>query len=370
MSSNLTTAADYGYASPLSEPYKGRFTMKGQIKEYRSGKWYVRLYYKGELRIYNDHHKHPIESKGQAQRLLESIRYEIDNNIFNKDKYKKDKTNFNFKNLYGEWLKRKTGEYRRILESFNTNHFKHLWQFDIHEIRKSHVEDLMLSLTISPVNIIKTLHAFLQWAYDTYEIQVIFPKFPTLKIPEAETTYLDENQQQLVLEHIDKFYYAPVMFCVFQGVRPIECRNLKWSDINLDRGTVTIRHSKTGRITVQPLHPEMIKIFESMPKVVIDGYVFRGKSTPQLERCILNKVWQRACDKAGIRCTFYEGTRHSLASQAAIRGESILHISRFYGHTSTKVTERYAKVNAASMSNVLNISKDINRIQDKNTGRK
>lgn len=338
--------------------------MKGQIKEYRPGKWYIRLYYKGEMKIYKDHHGEVLDSEQRAKRLLENIRYEIDHRTFNPDKYKKDKVNYNFSHLYKEWLKRKSGEYKRILESFNTNHFKHFWVMDVNEIRKWHIEELLMSLTISPVNVIKTLHAFLLWAYRTYEIQVEFPYFPAITIPEAETKYLDENQQHAILGHIDKFYIAPVMFCVLHGVRPIECRNLKWTDIDLDRQTVTIRHSKTSRITILPLHPDMVDILKTIPHT-IHSFIFRGKSAPQLERCILNKVWQRACDKAGIRCTFYEGTRHSLASQAAIRGESLLLISRVLGHTSMKVTERYAKVSTASMGSVLNIKRDTNRIKAK-----
>jgi integrase len=84
-----------------------------------------------------------------------------------------------------------------------------------------------------------------------------------------------------------------------------------------------------------------------MEKGFPEDFVFkkqkgRGKGKPFSES-YLRKAWNEARKKAKVQeITLYEGTRHSLASQAINKGVPISTIQKFLRHESPKMTERYA----------------------------
>ncbi len=86
----------------------------------------------------------------------------------------------------------------------------------------------------------------------------------------------------------------------------------------------------------------------------LGGFIFnkqkdRGKGKPFSES-YLRKAWNEACKKEKVQnITLYEGTRHSLASQAINKGVPISTIQKFLRHESPKMTERYAHLNTESL---------------------
>ena len=79
-----------------------------------------------------------------------------------------------------------------------------------------------------------------------------------------------------------------------------------------------------------PLHPEVKKALLSLSRQ-ISGWVFTHNGKP-LSHWMASDYWRRAARKAGVRVTCYEGTRHSLASQAISRGVSEKIIGDMLGH--------------------------------------
>jgi len=61
-------------------------------------------------------------------------------------------------------------------------------------------------------------------------------------------------------------------------------------------------------------------------------------------------MWNKARDEAKVKkITLYEGTRHSLASQAINRGVPISTIQKFLRHESSKMTQRYAHLKTETL---------------------
>ena len=57
----------------------------------------------------------------------------------------------------------------------------------------------------------------------------------------------------------------------------------------------------------------------------------------------LNKIWQDAGKKGGIKIKMYNGTRHSLGSQLLDMGYDLSSVQDQLGHTKPEMTRRYAK---------------------------
>jgi site-specific recombinase XerD len=68
---------------------------------------------------------------------------------------------------------------------------------------------------------------------------------------------------------------------------------------------------------------------------------------------MLERIWNKACEKAEIKINLYNGLKHSFGCQRLNQGFSIDQIQAVMGHTSPKTTERYAKYITENLSPVM-----------------
>jgi len=375
---NLTPKATAFY----NEPNERRLTMKGKIYKYRDDppRFFIRLFWKGEIKIYRDNKGYLLDSQERTDRLLQAIRQEIDDKTFDATKYTRDRRDYRFEKNFMDWSEKKSHGYSKTLQSYYRNNLKQYFgKLDVREIRTKHIlvfyeNEIKELADTTRKTIMQALHAFLKDIYRRHEVKAHFPYFPPLKAAETETRFLGEETQLKIMDQLPLTNRPIVYFMMLHGARPGEARALKWDCVDLKKETITIKRTfqlnklsettKTKQIRILPLHPEMTKILKATPRS-LTGFVFlnvRGK--PHSEGS-LSANWRRATQKIGVKCTLYEGTRHSMASQAAIRGESLYLIGRVLGHTTPALTQRYAKVTTDSMRRVIERIPDINRTQPK-----
>jgi integrase len=147
------------------------------------------------------------------------------------------------------------------------------------------------------------------------------------------------------------------------GLRPGEVLGLHREDIDLERRRLTVRwqvkdgelgppKDKDTRVTilVTAVAGELGRWLEGKPT---SGLMFRPKhpkrggragSPSQFVRpSTLNKHLRKALVACKFRdLTWYEATRHTFASLWVLSGGSIEKLAKLMGHSSTRVTERYA----------------------------
>ncbi|MGD9818686.1 MAG: tyrosine-type recombinase/integrase, partial [Desulfomonilaceae bacterium] len=190
------------------------------------------------------------------------------------------------------------------------------------------------------------------------------PIFPKLgRVPEPNWQWVDEESQEKILEVLDADDYFAIYFLMCHGCRTGELRALKHKDIDLQKNTVTIRRSFSGdqirettkskRSRVLPLDESWRDLYESRPTPINDDMFVFTKNGKPLSHTWLSKQFRKACDKIGIDgLTLYQATRHSLASQAANRGESLYLIGKMLGHSTSKMTERYSHVETNALKQI------------------
>lgn len=66
---------------------------------------------------------------------------------------------------------------------------------------------------------------------------------------------LTPGQQRDLLQSVSRRCRPYLILTMLAGVRPDEVKYLKWGDVNLERGLLTIDRSKTRRRRIVPLHP-------------------------------------------------------------------------------------------------------------------
>jgi integrase len=125
---------------------------------------------------------------------------------------------------------------------------------------------------------------------------------------------------------------------LFTGCRLGEILNLRWTEVDLERGVLHLPDSKTGKKIVV-LNTAALDILKSTAKrdvFVIPGEI-RGRPRHDLKR-----PWKHIRQAAGIQDVRLHDLRHTHASFGAMSGLSLPIIGRLLGHASPLTTARYA----------------------------
>jgi integrase len=193
------------------------------------------------------------------------------------------------------------------------------------------------------------LSKMMAWAVD-WGMRSDNPALRIKKYPDRrKDRFLDPNEIRLLLQALEQadvqglespHTVAWLRLLLFTSLRLGEVRDLHWSDVDLVRGTLKLRDSKTGARTV-PLNEQAISVLNRHNKTANDQFVI--KSAIAEGRPSLGKPWARIRklaaidDSANIHCL-----RHTFASWAVMGGPSLAQTGALLGHKSTQTTLRYA----------------------------
>ena len=140
-----------------------------------------------------------------------------------------------------------------------------------------------------------------------------------------------------------------LLFLKLTGARPSELRDLRWTDLDLDRGVIVLPHHKTSRTQKKP-KPRTIQLVPPIVRLLTlirrrnegAGHVFvTHLGTPWSRNGITQKI-KRLRAKASLPddAKLY-GLRHHFATRAIVNGVDIKTLAELMGHTTTRVTETY-----------------------------
>jgi len=338
-------------------------------------RYYLDLWWKGERhRIFTGRDNYALDSWERASRLLTTIRESIDRGSFDpRDFVRKEIKGLVFENYVAAWLERRRQEcerqhlaksYFKQLRGAAQNYFIPFFKGkNLRDIRAGDIVDfrnwLPRNLNLKTVrNLVGMLHKLFKDAFDLGDI-LHLPAFPQITTKEPVTKWIDlETQRRILANTTDPVYRAFFLFLVFQGCRPNEARALRWEKVDFKNDMVVIdsafdlnrfrNFTKEKDVRYLPLHPEVREALLQLPRH-LSGFVFVNRHGRPLSHPQINYHWRRATEQAGIKITCYEGTRHSLASQAINRGVSERIVGDMLGHKTLTSTRRYAKMKSETL---------------------
>ena len=341
-------------------------------------RFYLDFFWQGQrIRIFSDKQGQVLDSYQRTLNLQAKITYEVANHLFDPTKYlRTEAETFWSSNLLDRFLAFKIdsiapsyqGDYRRM-----ANLAKNFWGTkDVREIRKLDLQDYkaylekeftLKSKTIK--NILDLFKTFLRWCKNDLEVIDSIPAFPEVDIPETSFKWVSQADQQALYEPVPEGDKPIIAFLMLHGCRPSEARALKVKNVDLEAQSLTIsatfsagvyREKRKGRrskpVTI-PIHPEMLeyvanKVANSLPEAFLFINPRTGKHYSPWS---LVRIWRDVRRKANIdpNLRLYDATRHSFASQLVNSGTSLFKVSKLLGHSSTKMTEKYAHQNIESL---------------------
>jgi len=114
---------------------------------------------------------------------------------------------------------------------------------------------------------------------------------------------------------------------------------LKWSEIDFERGFLRLDATKSGK-SIRPISGAAQKLLSEAPRAH-ETWVFPdAKGTGPYQG--LPKIWREVREAAGLEDFRMHDLRHSFASFGAANGLSLPIIGALLGHKNTSTTQRYA----------------------------
>ncbi|MBF0558679.1 MAG: site-specific integrase [Nitrospirae bacterium] len=329
--------------------------------------FYIDLSWNGSRqRFFSDKQGQPLDTFQRAYNLLSTMEAEIENLTFDPADYMKvELVKFYFSTRIQDWIEGKEREnlapstlktYKTYIRNFFKKYFE---DKDIRNIRSYDIRQFYLSLNskYSPKYQKGIMDCLENFFNDMVEFEFIKRKpqgFPTISVLKAPPKWRRETQDK-ILSFIPEPDRPIFIFLTRQGIRPGEARSLKVKDFDFERGIITVARTFSDRIIrecpkprlVKPrmINPELIPMLKMLcADKLPEAYVFLNPRTgrPYTIKPV-NNMWNEACKEAKVQLQLKNGTRHSVASQAATAGVPIQAIQGVLGHTDIRTTmENYA----------------------------
>ncbi len=120
---------------------------------------------------------------------------------------------------------------------------------------------------------------------------------------------------------------------------------LRWGQVDLENGVLTIPLPKGGKTRHVPLSDEAKAILRSFVSFVRLAWVFPGlrdETQPMDSRAFLRRSFEPGLRKAGIAGACWHTLRHTAASRRVMAGVDLVSVKEILGHRDIGTTLRYA----------------------------
>ena len=157
---------------------------------------------------------------------------------------------------------------------------------------------------------------------------------------------------------------AVITLCSIYGLRGVEVRRLKLTDLDWINEKIVIRRAKRGPIQHFPLQFEageaVLRYLRGGRPACRSPYVFVTLKPPYrpVEQSVLSSLVRARIKKLQIETQRYgtHAIRHACATELMRKGSSLVEIADFLGHRSIQSVSIYAKLDKRSLGQVANFS--------------
>jgi len=160
-----------------------------------------------------------------------------------------------------------------------------------------------------------------------------------LKEPPARERILTAAEAGRLLEAAGPELRPVLVVALGTGMRRGEILGLKWTDLDLVRGIISITTSKSGKGRKVPMSGHVAAALGAVPHR--GEYVFHNPETGTHLRDV-SSSFHAALAGAEIEGLRFHDLRHTAASKMVEAGVDLVTVSKILGHSSITMTMRYA----------------------------
>ncbi len=178
-----------------------------------------------------------------------------------------------------------------------------------------------------------------------------------LREPRGRVRFLSDEERHRLLQACRASHnpalYPLVVLALATGARKMELLQLTWKDINMQRATITLEHTKNQERRTLPLTEIALAEVEKLAKVRRLHTALLFPRTDGQQPVDLRYAWTQALHVAQIPDFRFHDLRHSAASYLAMHGASLVDIAEILGHKTLQMVKRYAHLSEPHMASVV-----------------
>jgi site-specific recombinase XerD len=187
------------------------------------------------------------------------------------------------------------------------------------------------------------------------------------KVLQGDTRELSMEEECRLLKAVGPLYGPWVRLAILTGLRQGEQFKLKWTDVDLERGIITLPQTKAGKCQYVLLNEEAKDILKTFTSWKDSKWVFpsKTKGTHLDPKNFYHRVYVPALRRANLKNVDWHTLRHTFASRLAMDGQSDSTIAALLRHSGTALVQRYAHLSPthlrAAVESVANFGKEPGR---------
>lgn len=246
------------------------------------------------------------------------------------------------KNKCSKNQKNEAASFVKFVDFFNTKNIKYMDEIhyrDLSELENSFLKRMKPSSLNRRFNTFR--HFFNKCVEWEYLVESPFKKIKPLSIIENHFKVWSQEEFELFIETTDGVHKTLLMFLYVTGCRPVEARNLKWTDIDYDNKTITFECGKNqGGTRKFPLTDLCSRLFHNMPIDSLHVFTLKKK---HIENQNLYHYVKHRLVKLNLNHLTPYGLRHTFASGLNTKEVNAFAIKQLMGHSQIKTTLKYIK---------------------------
>ena len=213
--------------------------------------------------------------------------------------------------------------------------------------------EFLLRYTEKSRSSIRSVYFALKFFYENVLNQKFDGKIPLAKSKGRLPTVLSKEDITKMFEAtLNLKHRLVLMFLYYTGIRLNEAVNIKWEDIDFERGIIHLKVTKGEKERIIFLHDKLKKFIEYF-NIKKEGLVFLSNLGKKYDKRTIQMIVGNAAKKSGISRRITPHTlRHSFATHLLEGGADIRHIQKLLGHSSLQTTQIYTHVANKDIKNL------------------
>lgn len=198
--------------------------------------------------------------------------------------------------------------------------------------------------------------AFQEWQWVS---ENPFRRVSKLKENGGRNRFLSREELQRLLTTCstskNPLLYGMVLISASMGLRHGEAANIKWKNVDLENGFITLETSKNGDRRVVPIPDQVSHYLISLSKPQSsEVFIFPSKDPNKRHPAsMIRKAFEKALRGSNIENFRYHDLRHTCASHLAMNGATQGELMEILGHRSPSMTRRYAHFSKEHISKLM-----------------
>ena len=323
--------------------------------------WYVRLYHEGKDRQFGS-----FTNKTQARDFYEKAKQEQKKGQFFPERYQRGGYEL-AEDLLARYLATLPRSGKKPSTIADERYYGAWWSNRlsgrrVNQLTSNLLEEIKGELTEksrAPQTILHYLKFLRHALYATVGKSGVpenpFEKMKLRTIRVGRTRFLSPKEEAMLYQAIGPFYSPWVRLAILTGMRKSEQFRLRWTDVDVEHGFLTLGETKSGTVQYVPLTEESITILRGLDSWQRSKWVFPSQN-PQTHLNVDNfygRLYLPAVKRAGLEGVTWHTLRHTFASRLAMSGQSPSTIAALLRHSGTNLVARYAHLDPSHLKSAV-----------------